>query len=151
MPTADLVLTGAHVRTLDPDRPGARAVAVRDGLIAAVGDEADVRDWCGPGTEVVDLAGATLVPGLVDGHSHPVWGLEMTAGTDLSSVRDLDALRAALATAPRTDGWVIGWGLDHNVFGGRPVDRALVEDVLDGAPASCACTTATPPWSPAPR
>ncbi|MFF9098099.1 amidohydrolase [Streptomyces sp. NPDC014802] len=135
MPTADLVLTGARVRTLDPDRPEARAVAVRDGVIAAVGDDSDVRDWCGTGTEVVDLHGASLVPGLVDGHSHPVWGLEMTSGTDLSHVRDLEGLRAALATAPRTDGWVLGWGLDHNVFGGRPVDRALIEDVLDGAPA----------------
>ncbi|WP_406419716.1 amidohydrolase family protein [Streptomyces sp. NBC_01614] len=73
--------------------------------------------------------------GLVDCHSHPVWGLEMATGLDLSSVRDLGGLRAALAAAERIDGWVIGFGLDHNVFGGRPVDRALIEDVLDGAPA----------------
>ncbi|MER5749243.1 amidohydrolase [Streptomyces sp. NPDC002088] len=135
MPTADLVITGAHVRTLDPRRPYARAVAVRDGLIAAVGDESDVRDWRGPGTEVVDLAGAWLTPGLVDSHSHPVWGLDLAIGLDLSTVRDLDGLRAALATAERTDGWVLGFGLDHNVFGGRPVDRALIEDVLEEAPA----------------
>ncbi|MEU0743561.1 amidohydrolase [Streptomyces sp. NPDC006134] len=135
MPTADLVLTGARVRTLDPDRPHAGAVAVRDGRIAYVGEEAGVRDWCGPGTEVVDLAGACLVPGLTDGHSHPVWGLEMATGLDLSDVRDLDGLRARLAGAERTGGWVVGFGLDHNVFGGRPVDRALIEDVLGGAPA----------------
>ncbi|MEU6476490.1 amidohydrolase [Streptomyces sp. NPDC047017] len=135
MPTTDLVLTGARVRTLDPRRPYAGAVAVRDGLIAAVGEESDVRDWRGPATEVVDLAGATLVPGLADCHSHPVMGLDMTTGTDLSAVRDLDGLRAALAAAERVDGWVIGFGLDHNVFDGRPVDRSLVEDVLGGAPA----------------
>ncbi|MFF5255957.1 amidohydrolase [Streptomyces leeuwenhoekii] len=135
MPTADLILTGARVRTLDPRLPRACAVAVRDGLIAAVGDEAGVRDWRGPGTEVVDLAGAGLVPGLVDGHSHPVWGLEMATGLDLSEVRDLDGLRARLAAAERTGGWVVGFGLDHNVFGGRPIDRALIEDVLHGAPA----------------
>lgn len=135
MPTAELVLTGARVRTLDPDRPYATAVAVRDGLIAAVGDESDVRDWRGPGTELVDLAGAHLVPGLVDAHSHPVWGLDMATGVDLSAVRDLDGLRGALRGASRVDGWVIGFGLDHNVFGGRPVHRSLVEDVLGGAPA----------------
>lgn len=135
MPTADLVLTGARVRTLDPGRPYATAVAVRDGLIAAVGDDTDVRDWRGPATEVVDLAGAHVVPGLVDCHSHPVMGLEMTTGTDLSAVGDLGGLRAALARAERVEGWVVGFGLDHNVFGGRPVDRALIEDVLDGAPA----------------
>ncbi|MET9827834.1 amidohydrolase [Streptomyces sp. NPDC006385] len=135
MPTADLLLTGARVRTLGPGRPRASAVAVRDGLIAAVGDESEVRAWRGAGTEVVDLGGACLVPGLVDCHSHPVWGLDMTTGLDLSTVHDLDGLRSALACAQRTDGWVIGFGLDHNVFGGRPVDRALIEDVLYGAPA----------------
>jgi predicted amidohydrolase YtcJ len=135
MPTADLIITGARVRTLDPGRPQATAVAVRDGVIAAVGDEAVVRDWRGRDTEIVRLDGAHLVPGLVDAHSHPVWGLEMATGTDLSGVRDLAALRTALAAAERIDGWVIGYGLDHNAFEGRPINRDLVEDVLGGAPA----------------
>ncbi|MFF3940271.1 amidohydrolase [Streptomyces phaeofaciens] len=135
MTAPDLILTGAEVRTLDPGRPYATAVAVHDGTITAVGDESDVRDWRGPGTEVVPLAGAHLVPGLVDAHSHPVWGLDMATGADLSGVSDLAGLRAALAGAERIDGWVIGFGLDHNAFEGRAVDRALVEDVLGGAPA----------------
>lgn len=136
MPAADLILTGARVRTLDPARPHATALAVRDGVITAVADTDDgVRDWRGPGTEVIDLAGASLVPGLVDSHSHPVWGLEMATGLDLSAVRDLDGLRAALRGAERIGGWVVAWGLDHNAFGGRAVDRVLIEDVLDGAPA----------------
>ncbi|MHA5054784.1 hypothetical protein [Streptomyces sp. SD15] len=49
MPAADLVLTGAQIRTLASDRPHATCVAVKDGLIAAVGDDAD--GWPGPGTE----------------------------------------------------------------------------------------------------
>ncbi|MFI1026923.1 amidohydrolase [Streptomyces sp. NPDC020951] len=135
MTVPDLILAGATVRTLDPARPYATAVALRDGVIAAVGDESDVRDWRGPGTEVVPLAGAHLVPGLVDAHSHPVWGLDMATGVDLSGVADLAGLRQALAGAERIDGWVVGFGLDHNAFEGRAVDRALVEDVLGGAPA----------------
>ncbi|SNX57971.1 hypothetical protein SAMN06272735_2447 [Streptomyces sp. TLI_55] len=135
MPTPDLILTGAKIRTLDPARPHATAVAVRDGVIAAVGDEGDVREWRGPGTQVVALEGAHLVPGFVDAHSHPVWGLDMATGTDLSEVKDLAGLRAALSAAERVDGWVLGYGLDHNVFEGRPVDRALIEDVLAGASA----------------
>ncbi|MFC9791218.1 amidohydrolase [Streptomyces sp. NPDC127584] len=129
----DLLLVDARVRTPEPS--GHTTVAVRDGLITALGDDADARGWRGPGTQVVDLAGATLTPGLTDAHSHPVWGLEMSDGTDLSGVTDLDGLRAALRTAERRDGWVIGFGLDHNAFGGRPVHRDLVQDVLDGAPA----------------
>ncbi len=104
-------------------------------MITAVGDDTDARAWRGPGTETVDLGGATLTPGLTDAHSHPVWGLEMFTGTDLSAVRDLDELRAVLAGAERREGWITGFGLDHNVFGGRPVHRELVEDALGGAPA----------------
>ncbi len=135
MTAADLVLTGARVRTLDPARPTACAVAVRDGVITAVGEAADVRGWRGPGTEVLDLHGAHLVPGLVDAHSHPVWGLDLTTGTDLSGVTDPAGLRAALAGAERIEGWVVGHGLDHNVFGGRPVHHDLVADVLGDTPA----------------
>ncbi|MEV3872858.1 amidohydrolase [Streptomyces sp. NPDC049906] len=135
--TADLVLTGARVRTLDPALPPVSedaAVAVRAGRIVAVGAPDEVRDWHGSGTEVVDLAGATLVPGLTDAHSHPVWGLELATGVDLSGVTDPAGLRAALAGADRTGGWVLGWGLDHNAFGGAAPHRAAIEEAVGGAP-----------------
>ncbi|MBD0421645.1 amidohydrolase [Streptomyces sp. NPDC052309] len=135
---ADTILTGARVRTLDPARPSAGAVAVKDGRIVAVGDETDVRDWRGADTEIVDLAGSTLTPGLVDGHSHPCLGVRMATGLDLSDCRDLDALRAALAAAARAAGpgdWVLGHGLDHNTFGGRPVHHDLIDAALAGVPA----------------
>ncbi|MFI8949728.1 amidohydrolase [Streptomyces sp. NPDC053750] len=135
---ADTLLTGAQVRTLDPDRPSASVVAVKDGFITAVGDETDVRDWRGAHTEIVDLSGSTLVPGLVDGHSHPHLGVKMAQGVDLSGCRDLDALRAALSAAARdagTGAWVLAHGLDHNVFGGRPVHHDLIDPALGGVPA----------------
>lgn len=49
--------------------------------------------------------------GLVDSHSHPVWGLHLTTGVDLVQVGDLDGLRAALVSAERIDGWVVGAAL----------------------------------------
>ncbi|GHB48562.1 amidohydrolase [Streptomyces viridiviolaceus] len=135
---ADTILTGARVRTLDPHRPTAGAVAVKDGHIVAVGDESDVRGWRGADTEIVDLAGSTLTPGLVDGHSHPYLGVRMATGLDLSGCQDLDALRAALTGAARAAGpgdWVLGYGLDHNTFGGRPVHHDLIDAALGGVPA----------------
>ncbi|MFI5805050.1 amidohydrolase [Streptomyces sp. NPDC051561] len=136
--TADTVLTNGRVHTLDPGRPSAGAVAVKDGTVVAVGDASDVREWRGADTEVIDLAGATLTPGLVDGHSHPVFGLEMATGIDLSGCHDLDALRATLAGAARTAApgdWILGHGLDHNTFGGRPVHHELIDPALGGVPA----------------
>ena len=69
---------------------------------------------------------ATLTPGLIDGHIHPVLGLDISAGVDLSGVENLDQLVEALRTAPVVDGWVRGWGLDPNAFGGRPVTSDVV-------------------------
>ena len=135
MSTADAVVVGARVHTLDPANPVADSVAVKDGVIVAVGD---TDAWRGASTVVHDLRGATLTPGLTDGHLHPVLGVDSFSGTDLSGCRGVDDLRAALAAAARATergGWVSGFGLDHNAFEGRPVDRALIDDVLGGIPA----------------
>jgi predicted amidohydrolase YtcJ len=138
MTAADTILVGARVRTLDPARPEATAVAIKDGAIAAVGGDDDVRDWRGAATTVLDLAGATLTPGLVDGHTHPVLGSDMAIGLDLSGCRTVAALREALAGAVRGLGrgeWLIGFGLDHNAFEGRSISSSLIDDVLGGVPA----------------
>ena len=111
---ADLILLGGHLHTLDPKHPSATAVAIADGLIIAIGDDQEMRDWRGRRAETINLDGAYLAPGLVDGHSHPVWGTQFSAGVDLSHCDDLAAVRAALASAAETtpsDGWIRGWGL----------------------------------------
>ena len=99
---ADLILCADTVHTVHTLTVGARpveAVAVRGGVISAVGTRHDVRDWRGPGTEVVDLGRAVLTPGLVDGHCHPVAGLSLAADVDLSGARSPEEVRRLLAEA----------------------------------------------------
>ncbi|MEV0087164.1 amidohydrolase [Saccharopolyspora sp. NPDC050642] len=133
MSAADVLVTGTTVRTLDPARPTASAIAVRGDRIVALDD--DALALRGPGTEVVDLGGATTTPGLVDGHMHPVMGISSFDGLDLSWCRDLDDVRAALAGAERgPEGWVTGFGLDHNAFDGTPVTNRILDEVLPNAP-----------------
>ncbi|MFC3890608.1 amidohydrolase [Lentzea rhizosphaerae] len=138
---ADLVLCADTVHTVHTLTVGARpveAVAVSGGVISAVGTRRDVRDWRGPGTEVVDLGRAVLTPGLADGHLHPVAGLSLTADVDLSRVRHPDQacrLLAEAAASRAPDAWVQAWGLDPNVFGGRPLTGALIDDAVGGRPA----------------
>jgi predicted amidohydrolase YtcJ len=67
---ADRIFRGGPIVTVNPDRPAAEAVAIADGKIVAVGSEAGVMQHRGDATVVTDLAGKTLVPGFVDGHSH---------------------------------------------------------------------------------
>jgi predicted amidohydrolase YtcJ len=123
----DLALVNANVLTMDPARPRASAVAVAYGRITAL-------DEIPPGaSRVVDLRGATVLPGFHDAHNHMI-GFGMSLGeVDIGSppVGSLDELYAAIAcraeaTAPGE--WVIGSGYDQNKVGGHP-DR----DALDRA------------------
>ncbi|MFD4535292.1 amidohydrolase [Kitasatospora sp. NPDC058397] len=134
-----LVLLSA--RLLDPATGGPlpqTALAVADGRIAALGDDREIRRLADAATTVIDLKGAVVTPGLVDGHLHPVTGAELTHGLDLSGCTDLAGVRAALAAEVRTlapGAWLHAWGLDPNVFGDRPVESAALAPVLDGVPA----------------
>ena len=67
---AERIIRGGPIVTVDPARPTAEAVAISGGRIVAVGTEAEVMPHRGPNTVVTELAGRTLVPGFVDGHSH---------------------------------------------------------------------------------
>jgi len=67
---ADRIIRGGPIVTIDPSRPSAAAVAIAGGKIVAVGGEDEVMKLRGPRTEITELAGRTLVPGFVDGHSH---------------------------------------------------------------------------------
>lgn len=67
---ADLILHGGKVITVDSDFSIAEAVAIVAGRIAAVGNDAEVGGFAGRGTRSIDLAGKTVMPGLIDGHAH---------------------------------------------------------------------------------
>jgi hypothetical protein len=66
----DTILMNAVVLTMNPAEPRAEAVAVREGRISAVGSSAEIRRLADARTLLVDLDGATLTPGFIDGHSH---------------------------------------------------------------------------------
>src|ERR1700731_1905461 len=125
MPYApDLLLVNANVLTMDPARPRASAVAVAGGRITAL-------DEIPAGTaHVVDLRGATVLPGFHDAHNH-MTGFGLSLGeVDLraDAAGTLDELYAAIARRAQTTApgeWVIGSGYDQNKLGGHPHRDAL--------------------------
>ncbi|MCW2984754.1 MAG: Amidohydrolase 3 [Conexibacter sp.] len=138
-PPLDLALVNGRVRTLDPDRPRATAVGVAGETIVAVGDDAEVRRLAGAATEVVDLRGAAVIPGITDSHLHPFWSPAFDArGADLMEARTLGDIRRLVAAerarcAPHE--WVLGFGLDYNVFEESGVRGELIADAVGGGPA----------------
>jgi predicted amidohydrolase YtcJ len=139
MTQIDLALVGGRLRTLDPGRPRASALAISDGRIVAVGEDAVIREMCGSQTEIVDLRGHAAVPGLIDSHMHPLKGAVGARGADLLDAHTLDDVLGALAAerakcAPGE--WIRGWGLDYNVFADTGISSSVIDDAVGGAPAA---------------
>jgi len=112
---ADLILVGGAIYTVEADRPRAEAVAVRDGRILAVGDDGEVARYRGPGTAVVDLDGAFVVPGFIDCHTHFDNAGALLLGINLLDVADAELLaeRVVAARDRLPEGaWILGgdWG-----------------------------------------
>ena len=71
---ADLIFENGKVYTVDARFPWAEAVAVKNGKIVFVGSARGAREWQGPQTDIVDLKGRMMMPGLGDVHNHHTRG-----------------------------------------------------------------------------
>lgn len=112
-PAADLVLMNGVVYTLDAAAPRAQAVAVRDGNIIFVGSDEGAAAYQGAETRVVNLEGATVVPGLADAHYHlaGVGDREMTLNLEGTGTREafLAKVKERVDQTPAGQ-WVTGRG-----------------------------------------
>jgi predicted amidohydrolase YtcJ len=145
---ASLILINARVYTLDWDEPGldgsvapgaprdaggwypdAQAVAIRDGKILFVGSGVDAMQFQGDSTRIADLAGATVIPGLVDSHTH-VFGLgALLAQVNLVGVETeeeaVELIVERAKSVPRGE-WIVGRGWDEGAWANHYPDKALL-------------------------
>lgn len=139
MPSADLVLVGGSVMTMDARRPTASAVAIATGRIVSVGDDAAVAEHTGPRTRRIDLNGRTVLPGFVDAHVHPVLaGIELLRCGLHDQPVDRDAYLAAIrgyAEANPSLDWIVGSGWGMAAFPGGTPSREDLDSVVADRPA----------------
>lgn len=83
MAAADLLLFNGKVFTAEPGQPLAQAVAVENGKILKVGSDAEIKALADADTQLIDLAGKVLMPGMIDTHSHPIMGAMASMGSNL--------------------------------------------------------------------
>ena len=153
---ADLILTNARVYTLswaEPGRdgtpapgaprspggwgPDAEAVATQDGEIVFVGKTQDALALQGETTRVIDLAGATVIPGLVDSHTHVFdLGAKLDAIdlTDVATEEEAVALVAERARSVPAGEWIIGAGWDEGAWANRYPDKELLSEAVPDHP-----------------
>lgn len=126
---ADLVISNAAIYTADASKPRAKAMAVRGGRVVAIGDE--VRGFIGPKTQVVDLQGAAVIPGLIDSHVHMAGLGQLLETSDLrhvKSVAEVAAMVKARAARLPKGTWIRARNWDQTNWGGEfPVHTALTE------------------------
>jgi predicted amidohydrolase YtcJ len=125
-----ILLNGKIVRY---DAEPAQALAVRDGKIAALGGTGEIRALAGPGTRVIDLAGRTVLPGLIDSHIHAIRaGLTYQTEVHWIGVRTLaealQLLRDKATTTPKGSWLVVAGGWTERQFaeGRRPTQAEIV-------------------------
>jgi predicted amidohydrolase YtcJ len=122
-PQADLVMRGGIVHTAVDGQADARAVAVRGGKIVVVGSDAEVASWIGPQTRLIELQGATVIPGFQEGHGHLMSMGEVRLGVDLMDATSYQQIvqRVAAAAKSRKPGqWIAGHGWHESKWTRKP-------------------------------
>ncbi len=144
--TADLALSGGHIKT---PAGWVDSMAVRHGVIVAVGDAESVRAWLGPNMQQLDLHGATVLPGLHDVHVHPLFGGILQRQCRIpqgSALALLQKLVKRCAETVAVDQWVTGGQWDEPALG-RPMHRRQLDVVTGAHPALLDDTSGHSAWA----
>ena len=137
----DRILINGVVHTMDDARPRVEAVAATGGRISAIGTTAEILALKGPQTEVIDLHGATVVPGLKESHGHFVGIGQARMTLNLVGTKSFDEVVARVAAAVKTrpkGAWIVGRGWHEEKWDTKP------QTLVRGFPPHDALTAVSP-------
>ena len=139
---ADTVYTNGRIYTVNEAQPWAEAVAIKDGKFTVVGSSADVEAVTGDGTEVIDLGGAFVMPGIGDSHIHPALLMAKRAfcalpGTFYEPTEEdiLRELKQCIASYPEDREWFIAQGYTTPAMSKETLTRSVLDDLIPDRPA----------------
>ena len=136
--TADSVFHNGRIYTVDGNRPWAQALAVEGDRLVFVGDDEDAGKYIGPATQVIDLEGRMVMPGIHDAHTHLLWaGLQLNYGCQFSSGVAFDDLLAKLkecAAGRPQDEWLVAGLFSYDQFPDNKPHRSHLDEAFPDTP-----------------
>lgn len=133
--TADLVFKNGKVFTMDPAMPRASAIAIGQDKILWVGESSKAQTWIGKNTQVIDLKGAFVYPGLIDSHAHVVGLGTLRTDVDVTGTPDKASVLAIVKqTVEKANAgeWIRGRGWDQNDWPEKKFPAASDLDAISG-------------------
>ena len=134
----DLAVIDVRIRTMDPDRPFAEAVAIQDGVVVALGDTAEVRAACDATHDGACPATAgTSRPGSSTGTSTCSWAPRSRRGINFDRVATLADVRALLRAERERVGpgaWVTGFAFEYAALQGAEFHHDLIDEAAGAGP-----------------
>ncbi len=130
-PPADTLLLHGHIYTANPQQRWVEGLAIRGDTIVAAGTTAEVEKLSTPSTKVIDLAGRMVMPGIIDDHTHFIWGSAGLVGVQLAGARTVDEVKqrlSAYAKAHPNETFVYGAGWEYGFF---PPTGLPTKEILD--------------------
>lgn len=130
---ADVIFHNAKIYTADDTMPRAEAIAITGDRIAAVGSSADILKMKGPSTRVIDVRGATILPGLHDSHGHFTGlgaSLQVLRLRGTASWEQIVGMVRRRAASARPGEWIQGRNWDQNDW---PVKEFPSHELLSNA------------------
>jgi len=133
----DVIVINGDVYTVDPRAPRVEAFAIEDGKFTAVGSNLQIRALADGDTRVIDAGGKSVLPGIIDGHSHVSGDAPAVAGVDLSYVVDKDEWLKLIEEADRRlpqGEWLTGGWWDHTLSDSAFPTKEMLDEVVPDRP-----------------
>ena len=139
--SAELVLLGGRIVTMNPEMAEAQALACREGRIVGIGSDSEIKRHVGPDTCVINLAGRLVIPGFIEGHGHFVSLGRSKMELDLTRAKSWDEIAEIVRQAAKRaepGEWIVGGGWHQEKWDATPQPN------VQGYPTHDALTDAAP-------
>ncbi len=118
----DLIIFNADIWTGNSQQPYARAMAISEDKIIAIGDESTIKALKDTSTELIDMQGAFITPGFIDSHVHMMMGGNSLLSVQLRDAKTPEAFKKRISEYAKTlkpGAWVLEGNWDHTLWGGE--------------------------------